>query len=173
MMKIAALLLGLSLVVLTACAPMATFPPVDGSVQLGGASIEPIPTLMAESIRYAQSRYGDGAGGFAINLPPNTPAKVYETVIARLGRCHPQFDRDEPAYHVTSVRARGLKAEVDLFYPRTDGFYDFVTISFRRDVIRGYEVANTRLWRTDDRPPGPNYRSSAEATVAAPEDAGE
>ncbi len=171
-MKIAALV-GLSVVVVTACAPIATYPPLDGAVELSNPALEPIPTLMAESIRYAQSRYGDGAGGFAINLPPNTPTAVYETVIARLGRCHPQFDRDEPAYHVTSVRARGLKAEVDLFYPRTDGYYEFVTISFRRDVLRGYEVANTRLWRTDDHPPGPNYQPSAEATVAAPEDAGE
>jgi len=171
-MKIAALV-GLSVVVVTACAPIATYPPLDGAVELSDPTLEPIPTLMAESIRYAQSRYGDGAGGFAINLPPNTPNAVYETVIARLGRCHPQFDSDEPAYHVTSVRARGLKAEVDLCYPRADGFYDFVTISFRRDVLRGYEVANTRLWRTDDRPPEPNYRPSAEASVAAPEDAGE
>ena len=171
-MKIAALL-GLSLVVVSACAPFATYPPVDGAVQLSSPTIEPIPTLMAESIRYAQSRYGDGAGGFAINLPPNTPTAVYETVIGRLGRCHPQFDRDEPAYHVTSVRARGLTAEVDLFYPRADGFYDFVTISFRRDVLSGYEVLSTRLWRTNDQPPEPNYRPPAEATVAAPEDAGE
>ena len=171
-MKIAALL-GMSLVVVTACAPIATYPPVDGAVELSSPALEPIPTLMAESIRYAQSRYGDGAAGFAINLPPNTPAAVYETVIARLGRCHPQFDADEPAYHVTSVRAMGLKAEVDLFYPRADGFYEFVTISFRRDVLSGYEVLSTRLWRIDDQPPGPNYQPPAEATVAAPEDTGE
>ena len=160
-------------VVVTACAPLATFPPVDGSVQLSSPTTEPIPTLMAEAIRYAQNRYGDQAGTFAINLPPHTPTAVYETVIARLGRCHPQFDADEPAYHVTSVRARGLRAEVDLFYPRADGFYDFVTISFRRDVLSGYEVLSTRLWRTADQPPGPNYQRPAEATVAVPENAGE
>ncbi len=171
-MKIAALL-GLSLIVVTACAPLATFPPVDGSVQLSSPTTEPIPTLMAEAIRYAQSRYGDGAEVFAINLPPQTPAQVYDTVISRLGGGHPQFDSDEPAYHVTSVRARGLRAEVDLFYPRTDGFYEFVTISFRRDVLSGYEVLSTRLWRIDDQPPGPNYQPPAEATVAAPEDTGE
>ena len=171
-MKIAALL-GMSLIVVTACAPFATFPPVDGAVQLGGLTPEPIPTLMAEAIRYAQSHYGDGAQLFAINLPPQTPAQVYETVISHLGGGHPQFDTDEPAYHVTSVRARGLTAEVDLFYPRSDGFYEFVTISFRRDVLSGYKVLNTRLWRTANRPPGPNYRPPAEATVAAPEDAGE
>ena len=171
-MKIAALL-GMSLVMLTACAPFATYPPVDGAVQLSGSTIEPIPTLMAKSIRYAQSHYGDGAQEFAINLPPQTPAALYETVIRRLGAGHPQLDLDEPAYHVTSVRARGLTAEVDLFYPRADGFYDFVTISFRRDVLGEYEVLNTRLWRTGDQPPEPNYRPGAKATVAAPEDAGE
>ncbi len=165
-MKIAALL-GMSLIVVTACAPFATYPPVDGAVQLSGPTIEPIPTLMTESIRYAQDRYGDGAQEFAINLPPQTPAALYETVIRRLGAGHPQLDVDEPAYHVTSVRARGLTAEVDLFYPRTDGFYDFVTISFRRDVLGEYAVRSTRLWRTDDRPPEPNYRRPAKATVAS------
>ncbi len=95
-------------------------------------------------------------------------------MIRRLGGGHPQLDAGEPAYHVTSVRARGLTAQVDLFYPRADGFYEFVTISFRRDLLRGYEVQNTRLWRTDDQPPEPNYRpQAAEATVAAPADAGD
>lgn len=51
-----------------------------------------IPTLMTESIRYAQIRYGDGAEAFAINLPPQTPPAVYEMVIRRLGRGHSQRD---------------------------------------------------------------------------------
>ena len=172
-MKIA-VVFGMGLVAWAGCAPFATYPPVQGMVELSGPTIEPIPTLMTESIRYAQSRYGDGAEAFAINLPPQTPPAVYETVIRRLGGGHPQLDAGEPAYHVTSVRARGLTAQVDLFYPRPDGFYEFVTISFRRDLLRGYEVQNTRLWRTDDQPPQPNYRpQGAEATVAAPTDAGD
>jgi hypothetical protein len=167
-------LFAMGLVVLAGCAPFATYPPEQGMVELSGPTIEPIPTLMTESIRYAQSRYGDSAEEFAINLPPQTPPAVYETVIRRLGEGHPQLDADEPAYHVTSVRARGLTAQVDLFYPRADGFYEFVTISFRRDLLRGYEVQNTRFWRTDDQPPEPNYRpQAAETTVAAPADAGD
>ena len=82
-MKIA-VLFGMGLVV-AGCAPFATYPPVQGMVELSGPTIEPIPTLMTESIRYAQRRYGDGTEAFAINLPPQTPTAVYETVIRRLG----------------------------------------------------------------------------------------
>ncbi len=83
-MKIA-VLLAMGLVVWAGCAPSATYPPIQGMVELSGPMIEPIPTLMTESIRYAQSRYGDGPEEFAINLPPQTPRALYETVIRRLG----------------------------------------------------------------------------------------
>ncbi len=50
---------------------------------------------MTESIRYAQSRNGDSADVFAINLPPQTPPAVYETVFRRLGGGHPQLDASD------------------------------------------------------------------------------
>ena len=95
-------------------------------------------------------------------------------MIERLGDIdHPLFDSDEPAYHVMEVRARTLTAEVDLYYPRADGYYEFVTVSFRLNVLRGFEARSTRLWRTVNQPPQPNYRSAPLESASAQGDGDE
>ncbi len=166
----AVLLLGFGMGCLSACAGSVTYPPPGRSTELGEAARKPVPTLMTKAIRFAQDRYGDD-DAFAINLPPGTPAVVYDEVIARLGAGRPMLEVGERAYHVTKVTLRGSVAKVDLVYPRADGYYEFVTISFRRDLVRGYEFAGTRLWRTGNRPPPPHYAPQPAEAQAAPEEA--
>lgn len=156
-------------VYLGGCTPMATYPPIEGSFELSGPSTEPIPALMVASIRYVHDKFGGEGGDYAINLPAGTPAKVYDLVIKRLDAGRPMQDPAEPAYHVTAVRVRGWSAEVDIFHPRRDGFYEFVTLSMQRDILPMYKVTNTRMWRTGDVPPGPNYvAANAELAAAEP-----
>ncbi len=155
------------------CSRWATHPPLEGTGPSGGTIAEPIPSLMADAIRFAHSHYR-GHDEVIINLPEGTPAAVYEMVTDRLGRGRPMMASSERAYHVTEVRVRGLDAQVDLLSPRKDGYYHFVTISFRQDLLRGYQVAHTRLWRIREEPPAPNYRSppprpEAAAVVEIPE----
>lgn len=138
------------------CAPWATYPPDEGGLDLSGPRTEPVPTLMIQAVLFMDSRYGTG-DDFAINLPPGTPSKVYEWVIRRVGSGHPMEDPQERAYHVTKVRVRGLKAQVDVFYPKRPGEYQFATLSFQGDMIRGYELEGTRLWHTGDLPPPPGH----------------
>ncbi|MCZ6851309.1 MAG: hypothetical protein O7F17_06685 [Planctomycetota bacterium] len=166
----AVLLLGFGMGCLSACAGSVTYPPPEGSTELGEAAPKPVPTLMTRAIRFARDRYGDD-DAFAINLPPGTPAAVYDEVIARLGAGRPMLEVGETAYHVTKVILRWSDAKVDLVYPRADGYYDFVTISFRRDLVRGYEFAGTRLWRTGNRPPPPHYAPQPVEAQAPPEEA--
>lgn len=153
------------LLALPACAPIATYPPEKGIINPSAATNEPIPTLMAEGIRYAYARWGD-EDDFGINLPPGTPPQIYEKVIRRVGAGHPMEDPDEPAYHVTQVLARGLEGNVDLFYPTADGSYRLVTLTFRRHGLQGYRHERTKVWRTGEEPPPPHY-TREEATASA------
>ncbi len=147
---------------LSACAPVATFPREQGTINPSARLNEPIPTLMAESIKYAWSRYGNEEE-IAINLPPGTPPAVYDKVIRRIGAGRPMEIPDEPAYHVTRVLARGLEGHVDLFYPTEAGGYEMVTLTFRRDVLGSYRHEHTRVWRIGEEPPGPNYPTQTAA----------
>lgn len=150
-----------------ACAPVATYPPEEGVVDMSAPANEPVPTLMAVSISYARSEYG-GGDDFAINLPPQTPTAMYDKVIRRVGAGHPMTDPDEPTYHVTKVMARGLNGSVDMFCPAGDGDYEFVTFTFRRDPFGKYTHERTRVWKTGEQPPPPAYTGPVLASDTPP-----
>lgn len=138
------------------CVAVATYPPDDGAGSMSGPKTEPIPTLMAEAISYVNHR-SRGSGDFAINLPPGTPASVYDTVIRRIGGGHPMEDPDDDrAYHVTKVRLRGRHALVDIFYPDGDG-HRFATVSLEGDLLAGFSATNLRVWHIAAQPPPPYY----------------
>ena len=65
-------LLALSGLFATACAPAITYPPEEGVLTSRPAADEPVPTLMAKAIEYAHAEWGE-EGDPAINLPPGTP----------------------------------------------------------------------------------------------------
>ena len=138
------------------CAPWATYPPDEGGLDLSGPRTEPVPTLMVESVQAVRARTNLGSE-FAVNLPPGTPPQVYDWVLRRIGSGHAMEDPAEPAFHVTKVRVRGRQAQVDVFFPDSDGEYEFATLTFTGDVIAGYALDGTRIWHTNHSPPPPGY----------------
>ncbi|MHC4967231.1 MAG: hypothetical protein ACYTF4_01290 [Planctomycetota bacterium] len=156
-------LLALSGLLTTACAPAITYPLEEGVMTSRSAANEPVPTLMAKAIEYAHTEWGE-EGDPAINLPPGTPPGVYDKVIKRLGVGHPLEDPDEPAYHVTRVSSQGNEALIDLFHPKPDGTYGYVTLTFRLQLIGGYQHRTTRTWQTGDQPPPPAYPETVVGT---------
>ncbi|HWB20470.1 MAG TPA: hypothetical protein VG711_09240 [Phycisphaerales bacterium] len=140
-----------------ACAPWASYPPVETTAKFTKATYEPIPTLMTEGIRCMNERYGEKSGDFAFNLPAGTPAKVYDTVIQRLGGGHPLSNPAEPAYHITQVRSRDLDGEVDVIFPGADGVYQSATIKLHKELVGPYQVTDVRIWHFPVQPPAPNY----------------
>ncbi|UCD74535.1 MAG: hypothetical protein JSV91_12195 [Phycisphaerales bacterium] len=159
-----ALLISVSLM-LAGCTAWATYPPVEGTFELNKPTLEPIPTLMAEAIRFAREHYASDHA-LVVNLPPDTPAEVYDKVLEVLGDGRPMTAEGEPAFHVQTVRVRALNAEVDVIYPRQSDMHELVTIRFKKKVWGQYEVDNTRLWRFEVEPPGPLYVPPPEPEAA-------
>jgi hypothetical protein len=169
-------------IILAACAPSSTYPPVETTARLTKPTFEPVPTVIATAIRYAQENYTKDQD-VAINLPPGVPAAAYDKVFAKLGGGRPMMNPDEPAIHITEVRTRNFNAQVDMIYPRADGLNQFVTLSMKRSVLENYRVERARPWQlrdvasmapnyvvpqvTADEPPIASDESS-EAIVASP-----
>lgn len=138
------------------CSPWATYPPVEHTQGLARPAYEPIPTLMAKSIAFAHDRY-NAVDDVVINLPEGVPAKVYEKVIRKIGRGRPMTDDDANAYTIQEIRTRGPEAQVDLVYPRSDGLHELVTLYFKNNLIDGWRIDSTRLWRIRVERPRAHY----------------
>ncbi len=150
-------LLGWSVLVTAGCTPWATYPPVEGSVDLSDPDLSPIPELMADAIRYTHTRDGR-EGEIVFNLPPGTPRSVYQAVIKRLGEGRAMTDPAEVAYHVTEIRVRTLESEVDVIHARPDdGTPEQMTIAFRQNLLTGFRVERVRAWRYPVDVPPPHY----------------
>jgi hypothetical protein len=170
---LAAVVLALAPSFLGGCTPWATYPAIEGATGAKNPTMQPIPNLMAEGIwhAYVRDRGGDSRD-IVFNLPPDTPAIVYESVQKKLGGGRPMTEPGEPAYHVTEVRIRATEAEVDVIRPG-DGTPQQVTLFFKQDVIKGYQLARTRAWRYPVSTPWPAYPAVApeEAHAGASDDA--
>lgn len=144
-------------IVLAACAPSSTYPPVETTARLTKPTFEPVPTVIATAIRYAQQNYVKDQD-VAINLPPGVPAEAYDKVFAKLEGGRPMTVEGEPALHITEVRTRNFNAQVDMIYPRADGLNQFVTLTMKRSVLENYHVVRARPWQLRDvTAMAPNY----------------
>lgn len=150
----------------TGCAPWATYPPVEHTARLVDPAFEPMPTLMADAVRYADETY-NAMDEPVFNLPEGVKPRVYDLVIRKLGRGRPMMAGDTRAYHITAIRTRGPEAEVDVVAPRADGLYELVTLHFKEKFGKGYQIASTRQWRLHVDVPGPHYVAPAEPTEVA------
>ena len=160
----ATLLLAFGCLVAAACSPAITYPSEEGVMASRSSPGEPVPTLMAYAIEYAHDQWGEGED-FAINLPAGTPAWVYDKVMKRVGAGHPMQDPGEPAYHVTRVSSQGNTGMVDLFFPKPNGDFGYVTLTFEMQLIGGYQHRTTRSWQTGDQPPPPSYPDAVAGTT--------
>ena len=156
----------LALTALGGCQQFATYPGVEVTSGFQRADAEPVPTILACSVRYARDRYLDGEM-LPINLPEKTPASVYDKTIAHLTggkteeplpECRPMIFPEERAIHFTEIRTRAMHAQVDMIYPTKDGFYQFVTVTLERTVIHPWRVKGDRKWLVRKiEVPGPNF----------------
>jgi hypothetical protein len=136
-------------IALSACAPSATYPPVETTAKLTKPTFEPMPTVMAAAIKFTRENYTKDLD-LPINLPAGMPPQAYDKVFAKLGDGRPMTTAGEPAIHITEVRTRTFNAQVDLIYPRRDGFNQFITLTMKRSVLENYRVDRVRPWQLRD-----------------------
>ena len=133
--------------ILSCCSPIATYPPVEVSLAVGfsNASYEPVPTILVTTIKYAHSRYG-GMETVVYNLPEGMLGETYDIVTSRVGDSAPLQNEGEPAYHITELRVRGLKAEADIIFPRAGGGYETATLYLSKSLSNPWRVSRERIW---------------------------
>ena len=137
------------MILLNACAPQATYPPVETTANLAKPTFEPVPTVMAVAIRYVQENCAKETD-LAINLPEGVPSEAYDMVFAKLGGGRPMTVEGEPAIHIKEVRTRNFNAQVDVIYPKGDGFNQLATITLKRTILENYRVERIRPWQIRD-----------------------
>jgi hypothetical protein len=152
---------------LCGCTPWATYPPIEGAVDISNPALAPIPELMTGAVRHVREQDG-GEGEIVLNLPEGTPAKVYDAVIERLQTARPMQAGDKGAYHVEAVRVRAMDAEVDVIHPGNGGAPELMTIYFRQHLLEGWQVKWHRRWRLRIEAPEAHY-----VPPPPPEEAGE
>jgi hypothetical protein len=137
------------MILLNACAPQATYPPVETTAKLARPTFEPVPTVLAVAIRYVQENCTKDMD-LAINLPEGVPAEAYDMVFEKLGGGRPMTMTGEAAIHVKEVRTRNFNAQVDVIYPRPEGFNQLATITMKRTILENYRVERIRPWQLRD-----------------------
>jgi hypothetical protein len=154
---IASSILLLMVLAITGCAPWVTYPPIEGAAHLGHSEIEPVPSIITESIRFANERFTKMEDEIVFNLPAGATAALYHDVANRLRNARPMTEDDDFAIHIAEVRVRATNAEVDVVYPRADGLYEMVTLTLRQRLLNHYRVLHSRLWRIHVEAPTANY----------------
>lgn len=157
---VAALALLAPIVLLSACSPWATYPPVEtkAAQALAKPTFEPVPTVMAVAIDYSRDNYTPGKE-LPINLPAGADWEVYDKVFTKLAHGGtPMTKRGQPALCIEEVRTRAFEAEVDVVYPRGDGLNQLATLQLERELFKDWRVKTARQWQIRSiEMPDPNY----------------
>lgn len=170
------LILG-ALALLMGCSPWATYPKIEGAAHVGNPHFEPLPSIIAATVRHAHERAGF-EGDPVYNLPQGATESTYAAIQARLREGRAMQEPGEPAVHVTEVRVRGADAEVDLIVAPTDAPPHMITCRMRQRFLHNYRVTDTKRWNIAVDVPEPSYpaqpaqESVDEASEESPDDDG-
>jgi hypothetical protein len=149
----------LPIVFLSGCTPVATYPPVETDVALvfSDSSNEPVPTIFAETIRYAHEHFG-GMDTIVFNLPKTVDDKTYTIVSDKLGGAVPMHNSEQVSFHIVELRKRPFHAEADIVFPSTSGNYERATVYLSSSLVGPWSVTRDRVWLVPvDELPSPNY----------------
>lgn len=117
------------------CVGYAVYPPQEGMRGFKNPNSDPLPTLMAESVKWVTVRYpassqAEWSSGpavmpgqeakFVVNLPAGVNRQVYQSVVRNCGpgalAMEPGVE-SLPTYHVARIWVQGDDAKVDVIRP--------------------------------------------------------
>ena len=148
--------------IFTNCSPLATYPPVEinAIAALANSSYEPIPTVIVTTIEYASTHFG-GIEETVYNLPEGVSSRTYEIVGSRIPDARPVKRKGEPAYYITELRVRGLRAQAEILFPRAGGGYETATLYLSKSFTGPWKVNRERIWLIpNETAPAPTYNPS-------------
>lgn len=128
---------------ISGCAATMTYPEYEGAPK-ADPSLQPIPNLMADALKFAHHRTAPEQE-LVFNLPPTTPVQVWRGVGKRLGMGRPMTAGDTLVWSIRQVRLSGGRAEVDVVYP-TEGIYQLATVHFVGSTAQPYYPTMLQLW---------------------------
>ena len=149
----------LIILLFSGCTPVATYPPVetDAALVFSDSSNEPIPTIFAESLRYAHEHFG-GMDVIVFNLPETVTPNTYELVSDKLGGALPMESLKQVSFHIIELRKRPFHAEADIIFPSTSGNYERATLYLTSSLVDPWKVTRDRIWLIPvSQLPSPNY----------------
>ena len=152
----------LPIVLLSGCTPVATYPPVetDAAFVFSDSSNEPVPTIFAETLRYAHEHFG-GMDIIVFNLPETVESETYALVANKLGGAVPMHNSEQVSFHVIELRKRAFHAEADIIFPSTSGNYERATLYLSSSLVQPWSVTRDRIWLIPvNELPAPNYSGS-------------
>lgn len=150
------LLLPLFLPALHSCATWATYPPVEGDAAVADPNVHPLPTVIETALVRVFNRYPVD-GRFTINFPEGmdrdraqrVARDAAERAPSPMGPAltvgEPGWD-DAPLYHVSELRIRADRAEVEILRPVAEAdAHQPVTVRLLGGV-NGWITTSTRTW---------------------------
>lgn len=127
----------------SACTSTMTYPEYPGAPR-ADPSLQPMPNLMGDSLKFAHQRIAPGTE-LVFNLPPNTPVQVWRGAAKRMESCRAMTPQDTKAWSVAQVRLSGGRAEVDVIYPGND-IYQMATVHFTGSTGQPFYPTMLQLW---------------------------
>lgn len=89
---------------------------------------------------------GGAGGAFAVNMPVTTPPDVYATVASRVGGEPVTYTNSNlPIYHISGVRIRNSKAQVDIVWPAGEGTTRSATV-WLEGGLQPWAVKRVQEW---------------------------
>ncbi len=125
------------------CVAAMSYPEYPGAPK-ADPSMQPMPNLMADGLKFAHARLAPGTE-LIYNLPPMTPLQVWRNVGKRLDVGRPMKPGDTLEWSVKQVRLTGARAEVDVVYP-TEGMYQLATVHFVGSTAQPFLPGMLQLW---------------------------
>jgi hypothetical protein len=137
----------LSCLLAAGCSPVATYPSVETNTAkaFANAAHEPTPTVIVKTLEFAHDRWG-GTEEIVFNLPEGVSSGVYDIVAARMDGSRPMASEDEPAFHITELRIRGLTAQADIIFPSTANGLARATVYLETTLVDPWRVNRERVW---------------------------
>jgi hypothetical protein len=162
----------LIIVLFSGCTPVATYPPVETDIALvfSDSTNEPIPTIFAETLRYAHEHFG-GMDVIVFNLPDTVGEKTYELVSDKLGGALPMENKEQVSFHIIELRKRPFHAEADIIFPSTSGNYERATLYLTSSLVDPWKVTRDRIWLVPvTELPSPNYGGGLDSELVGVDD---